>query len=92
MIEDNVPSAAQGNGDDEPDDTAAESARLLALYDLDGDGKISVVESLRATVGLVDARMQSLAKRDGVLGKLATAAHRMLDRMDNDENPPKTSK
>ncbi|MGB5756549.1 MAG: hypothetical protein WBM50_06515 [Acidimicrobiales bacterium] len=92
MIEDNDPSAAQDNGDDEPDDTAAESARLLALYDLDGDGKISVVESLRATVGLVDARMQSLAKRDGVLGKLATTAHRMLDRIDNDESPPKTSK
>jgi hypothetical protein len=92
MIDDNDSSAAQSNGDEEPDDTAEDSARQLALYDLNGDGKISVVESLRATVGLVDARMQSLAKRDGVLGKLATAAHRVLDRIDNDENPPKTSK
>lgn len=83
--------AARDNGDDGSDDTAAESERLLAIYDLDGDGKISVVESMRATLGLIDARAQKIAeKRDGVLGKLATVAHRMLDRFDNDENPPRS--
>lgn len=75
------------DGQSEPEGEAAESERLLALYDLNGDGKVSVVESLRATLGLVDARMQTLAKRGGLVGKLATAAHRVLDRFDNDGNP-----
>ncbi len=88
-MDDDDSTAALGKGEDDSDDAAAESERLLAIYDLNKDGKISVVETLRATLGIVDARMQKLAKRDGVLGKLATAAHRLLDRFDNDENPPR---
>ena len=86
-MENDDSTAFQDNGDDEPDD-AAERARLIELYDLDGDGKVSMVESWRSTLGLIDARMQTLAQRDGVLVKLATSAHRLLDRYDNDENPP----
>lgn len=89
MTEDDDSTAAPNNGTDEPDDMASESERLRSLYDLDGDGKVSIVESLRATLGVVDARMQSLAERDGLLGKLAAVAHRVLDRFDNDGDTSK---
>ena len=39
----------------------------LAAYDLDGDGKISVLESERARLGLVDARLEEIAQRRGGL-------------------------
>lgn len=88
-MDDDESTAALEKGDEESDDAAAESERLLAIYDLNKDGKISLVEIWRATLGIVDARMQTLAEREDVLGKLATAAHRLLDRFDNDENPPR---
>jgi hypothetical protein len=74
--------------DNEPDqnpDTPgdAEDAALEA-YDLDEDGKISVIESERARLGLVDARMEELAEEPGIKGKLAEAAHKVLDKLDND--------
>ena len=74
--------------DNEPDQNPdipgdAEDAALEA-YDLDEDGKISVIESERARLGLVDARMEELAEEPGIKGKLAEAAHKVLDKLDND--------
>lgn len=56
----------------------------LETYDLDGDGKISVVEAERARLGLVDARLEEIADEGGVKGKLADAAHKVIDKLDND--------
>lgn len=65
---------------------SAESAHdvELAAYDLDGDGKISMVESERARLGLVDARLEEIAEDGGIKGKLADAAHYVIDKLDND--------
>jgi hypothetical protein len=38
----------------------------LAAYDLDDDGKISMIESERARLGLVDARLEEIAEEGGV--------------------------
>ena len=35
----------------------------LETYDLDGDGKISVIEAERARLGLVDARLEANRKK-----------------------------
>ena len=64
--------------------SAAERAALLDAYDLDGDGKVSHTEAARAQLGIIDAGLGSRAKRGGIIGKLAAAAHRILDRFDND--------
>jgi hypothetical protein len=56
----------------------------LEVYDLDHDGKISAVEAERARLGLVDARLEEIADEGGVKGKLADAAHHLLDKLDND--------
>ncbi len=57
----------------------------IDAYDLDDDGKISLVEQGRATLGIVDARAAELAEHEGVGGKLAEAAHKVLDKLDNDD-------
>lgn len=54
-------------------------------YDLDDDGKISLGEMGRAQIGIVDARLEQIAEQDGLTGKLAEAAHKVLDAIDNDE-------
>lgn len=54
-------------------------------YDLDGDGKVSVIEAERARLGIVDARLEEIAESDdGLKGKLAKAAHEVIDKLDND--------
>ncbi|HUF96999.1 MAG TPA: hypothetical protein VMM60_02645 [Ilumatobacter sp.] len=53
-------------------------------FDLDDDGKISIIEAERARLGVVDARLEELAQHDGVKGALAKAAHEILDKIDND--------
>ncbi len=58
----------------------------VEAYDLDGDGKISLIENERARLGIVDARLEQVAEHGGVTGALADAAHRVLDRFDNDDN------
>jgi len=58
----------------------------IEALDLDDDGKVSLVEMGRAKIGIVDAKMEELAERGGVTGKLAEAAHRVLDAIDNDES------
>ena len=56
----------------------------LDTYDLDGDGKISMIESERARLGLVDARLEEIAQDGGIKGKIADAAHHVIDKLDND--------
>jgi hypothetical protein len=67
---------------DEQPDAFEESA--LAAYDLDGDGKISPVEELRAGLGIADARLEQVAEEGGVKGKIADVAHHIVDKFDND--------
>lgn len=59
----------------------------LETYDLNEDGKVSPVEGYRATLGLVDARLERIADEadhKGIKGHLADAAHRVVDKLDND--------
>jgi hypothetical protein len=56
----------------------------LETYDLDGDGKISAIEAERARLGLVDARLEEIAEEGGVKGAVAEAAHKVVDKLDND--------
>ena len=62
----------------EPDEVEVEA------FDLNDDGKISVVEAERARLGVVDARLEEIAEEGGVKGKLAEAAHKVIDKLDND--------
>jgi hypothetical protein len=39
----------------------------------------------RAKIGIVDARMEEIAEQDGLTGKLAETAHKVLDALDNDD-------
>jgi catechol 2,3-dioxygenase-like lactoylglutathione lyase family enzyme len=57
----------------------------LETFDLDHDGKISIVESERARWGIVDARLEEIAEEGGVKGAIAEAAHKLVDKIDNDE-------
>ena len=63
----------------------------IEALDLDDDGKVSLVEMGRAKIGIVDAKMEELATRGGMTGKLAEAAPRVLDAIDNDESGPDES-
>lgn len=56
----------------------------LATFDLNDDGKISIFEIGRARLGAIDARLEELAEEPGIKGKLAGAAHKILDKIDND--------
>lgn len=67
------------------DEVEAATPDEVDAYDLDDDGKISIVEMGRAQIGIVDAHMEELAEHDGVTGKLAEVAHKVLDALDNDE-------
>jgi hypothetical protein len=60
-----------------------ETVRLDA-YDLDDDGKISLIEDARANLGVVDAQLEALADEPGLKGRLANAAHKFTDKLDND--------
>jgi hypothetical protein len=73
-----IPADASG------DDSTSEELDL-ETYDLDGDGKISVVEAERARLGLVDARLEEIAEEGGLKGSIAEAAHKVLDKFDNDD-------
>ena len=68
-----------------PDSESAEEREIrLEAYDLDGDGKVGPIEDLRAGLGLVDAQLEEAAEAGGIKGKLAEAAHHLVDRIDND--------
>ncbi|MEO5901537.1 MAG: hypothetical protein ABIR68_15615 [Ilumatobacteraceae bacterium] len=65
-------------------ETPAEEADRLEAYDLNHDGNVSIVESARATLGLVDARLEEIAHEPGLKGRVADAAHHVIDKLDND--------
>lgn len=56
----------------------------LVSFDLNDDGKISPLEGARQELGLVDARLEEIAAEGGLKGKIADAAHHVLDKLDND--------
>jgi hypothetical protein len=56
----------------------------LAAFDLDDDGKISILEEERARLGVVDARLDEISHEGGVKGKIADVAHKIVDKLDND--------
>jgi hypothetical protein len=66
-----------------PDESTPDEAELDA-FDLDHDGKISLIESERARLGIVDARLEEIAEEGGLKGSIAEAAHKILDKLDND--------
>jgi len=68
----------------ESDEPNADEQSALAAYDLDGDGKISPIEEARAVLGVADARLEQIAEEGGLKGKLADAAHHVVDKLDND--------
>ncbi|HQV56659.1 MAG TPA: hypothetical protein PKV27_01515 [Ilumatobacteraceae bacterium] len=63
--------------------TEADQTEIEA-FDVDGDGKIGVLDEERARLGVIDARLEEIAEEGGVKGKLADAAHHILDKFDND--------
>jgi hypothetical protein len=67
------------------DDELTPDELELETYDLDGDGEIGVVDHERARLGLLDARLEEIAEEGGLKGSLAEAAHRVVDKFDNDE-------
>jgi hypothetical protein len=68
-----------------PDDTTeGPDAAALEAFDLDGDGRISVTENARAELGIVDAQAEEMGDEPGLKGKIGRAAHRLLDKLDND--------
>lgn len=75
---------------DESDTTAGPADDLtpeeleLETFDVDGDGKIGVIDAERARLGLIDARLEQIADDGGLAGSLAGAAHSIVDRLDND--------
>ena len=80
-MSDNEPNQQLDNDDDNNNDG---DAGELDPYDLDEDGKVSLIEAERGRLGIVDARMEQLADEPGIKGKLAEAAHKVLDELDND--------
>ena len=67
------------------DEVETASPEEVDAYDLDADGKISLTEMGRAQIGIVDARLEQIAEQEGITGKIAEAAHKVLDALDNDE-------
>jgi hypothetical protein len=74
----------QATTDDAAGTAETDEELNLASFDLNDDGKISPIEGARQEMGLVDARLEEIAKEGGVKGKLADVAHHVLDKLDND--------
>jgi hypothetical protein len=77
-----MPDESETTGPTDGEPTADELE--LETYDLDGDGEIGVIDHERARLGLVDARLEEIADEGGIKGALAEAAHKVLDKFDND--------
>jgi len=75
---------ASNSGNDPVAEELDDDEVRLGAYDLDGDGEISPVEDARAQLGLIDARLEQAAEAGGITGKIADAAHHIVDRLDND--------
>jgi hypothetical protein len=78
MPDDSETSPGPTDGDPSADELELET------YDLDRDGEIGVIDHERARLGLVDARLEEIAEEGGIKGALAEAAHKVLDKFDND--------
>jgi hypothetical protein len=65
-------------------EAAEDEAARIGAYDLDGDGKISPIEDARAQLGVIDAELEQAAEEGGIKGKIAEAAHHIVDKFDND--------
>ena len=70
-----------------PTDDLTPEELELETFDVDGDGKIGVIDAERARLGLIDARLEQIAEEGGLAGTLAGAAHNIVDRLDNDDAP-----
>ena len=81
MSNDETPQATTDDAESTPE---TDEELDLVSFDLNDDGKISPLEGARQELGLVDARLEEIAKDGGVKGKLADAAHHVLDKLDND--------
>ena len=68
----------------EPSDDDVTPEDEIEPFDLDDDGKVSIIEADRARLGLLDARLEEIAEEGGLKGSLAKAAHKVLDKFDND--------
>jgi hypothetical protein len=75
--------AAEPENDPTAEDPEAKASRVGA-YDLDGDGKVSPIEDARARLGVIDAELEQTAEEGGIKGKIAGAAHHIVDKFDND--------
>ena len=84
MTDDTGISTGPADDDVEAEVDLSPEAAELAAFDLDGDGKISLIEAERARLGVVDARLAELSEAGGFKGALAEAAHKVLDKLDND--------
>ncbi len=87
MSNDETTEPAPGDHTPAPDGGATgetDEALDLVSYDLNNDGKISPLEGARFELGLVDARLEELAAEPGIKGRLADAAHHIIDKLDND--------
>jgi hypothetical protein len=69
-----------------PTDEPTPDELELETFDVDGDGKIGVIDTERNRLGLLDARLEQIAEEGGVIGSLAGAAHNLVDRLDNDSD------
>ena len=75
--------AAEPENDPTVEDADDEASKLGA-YDLDGDGNVSPIEDARARLGVIDAELEHTAEEGGIKGKIAGAAHHIVDKFDND--------
>lgn len=72
---------------DAPDDRRrddAENPDKDRILDLDGDGRVSMSESLRAQAGMAEEYAKVAGPKRGPLGWINRLIARMLDRVDND--------
>lgn len=71
---------------DEPEvePTSENDEARLDAYDVNHDGHISPLEDVEALLGVVDARLEQIAEEPGLKGKIADAAHKIVDHLDND--------
>ena len=58
----------------------------LETYDLNDDGKISLLEVVRERLGSIDAGLEKRSLEPGLRGKIAGVAHRIVDKTDNDDS------
>ena len=71
----------------QPAESQTDEELELAAYDADNDGKVGLIDGYRATLGLVDAELEiaaDKAEHKGLKGHLADAAHKVVDKLDND--------